>query len=193
MSYKKKDGSAALLVAAVLAVVFGAFGYSFSEEKPPAPEVAGTFSGEVEPFEENVLDNPYVQGSAPFSGGLNEGMGEDILPGNSSVDPPRWFETDQEPGPFDDPYPMVCSRVTYAGKNINATVQFIVPAGWSVWRCIEERFPERASEFIPGAVEFLQERIDADATLPVRDVNVVPVGYTFAMAGDGAGPFPSER
>lgn len=91
--------------------------------------------------------------------------------------------------PYDDPHPLQCSRITYTGVGINSTIEFVVPAGWSVWRCIKERFDWDDQEMV-GSIDYLKLRIAHDPTLEVRDPNVVPVHYSFIMGGDGAGPVP---
>jgi hypothetical protein len=84
-----------------------------------------------------------------------------------------------------------CSKpAVYTNPNRNVAITFVVPEGWSVWACIVERFPSQGELFYQGAVNYLQQSIDKDPSLPVRDVNVVPVGYKFIMGGDGAGPLP---
>jgi len=75
----------------------------------------------------------------------------------------------------------------------NPVIRLSVPADSSVWETIGHTFPGRGDDFILGAVNYLQLKIDEDPTLPVRNVNLVPVGYAFAMGGDGAGPNPIKQ
>lgn len=167
----------------------------------------GVNSGDPGPFPDDWRQDPYYRGNAPIGGGPQAESGPGILldpsevqhpPSTPRINPappvvtmPPW--TQQEPGPYDDPKPLTCSRITYGGKNINATVEFTVPAGWSVWKCIKERFPSHGDRFIAMAVKNLQWYIDYDPTLTVRDANVVPVFYRFYMGGDGGGALPGKQ
>ena len=106
------------------------------------------------------------------------------LPDGTVINMPR-----SEGAPYDDPNPLECSQITYAGKNVNSTIEFAVPEGWSVWRCISERFPHWDAADVVGAVDYFNGEIERNpAATSVRDLNVVPIGFSFVMGGDGAGP-----
>ena len=76
------------------------------------------------------------------------------------------------------------------GKWYVKVIDFTVPASWTVWQCIAERFPGRGDDFLQEAVSWLQQKINDDPTQVVRDVDSVPAGYRFRMAADGYGTFP---
>ncbi|MDB5176779.1 MAG: hypothetical protein JWN75_447 [Candidatus Saccharibacteria bacterium] len=133
----------------------------------------------------NPGDDPFAKGNAPQGGGLNEGD-----PGEFELEPIRPPSTPRiSPEP-----PLVCSTATVPSMpNAQGVATFVVPEGWSVWKCIEERFGHRGEHFLVESVNYLKLRIQMDPSLKVRDPNVVPVGYTFIMgASDGAGPSPRE-
>ena len=189
MSYKENQGPGraaktaiyglALIVGALLGHGIGAVTEEFSERNQP---------------EKVYSADPFARGNAPQGGGLNESDGPGQSDPNPQLPPDGPYIAPPAPVVVDETSEMKCSKpVISADPRYNYTVPFMVPEGWSVWRCIEERWPDRGDTFIANAIENLQWYINYDPTLSVRDADVVPVGYTFYMGGDGAGAQPGKQ
>lgn len=196
-------GCAAIFVAGV---VFGQLfdGLRYSSQEIPAVEAgangtSGVNSGDPGPFPVKDWQNdPFAQGNAPQGGGPNAEAGPDILldPSEMQHPPSQPRINPLPPGEEKEAVGVVgkCSQPpVYSNPGVNPVITFTVPSGWSVWKCIEERFPEYGDRFVLGAVENLQWYIDYDKTLTTRNANIVPVGYVFMMGGDGGGALPGKQ
>lgn len=74
----------------------------------------------------------------------------------------------------------------------DSTVTFVVPAGWSIWSCVKARFEWFDDQAIASIIDTLEQQVALDPTQPVRDIDDVPVGYTFYtdLSGFEATPAP---
>lgn len=182
MSYKK------ILVAIGFGAAFAA-GMLFDQD-PSAVEIgangpnpSGVNTGIVAPFPgKDWRNDPYYQGNAPQGGGLNEDFG----PGEPMPYPPLPPPSYPRVNPL-SPGSIPFEQLERIG---NPVITLHVKEGSSVWETIKTQFSDGDDLFMLRSIEFLQDRIDEDPTLTVRDVDVVPPGYTFEMGGDGSGPYP---
>ena len=79
--------------------------------------------------------------------------------------------------------PIVCNGAGLDSTWAAVVIDYTVPEGWSVWRCLAERFS--ADSTIQLMTDRLQEWIDNHPALTVRNVKVVPAGYTFSTDAGG--------
>ena len=59
-----------------------------------------------------------------------------------------------------------------------------------MWQTVAQAFPGCDPNFLVATIVELQTQIDRNPALKVRDLDVVPVGYTFIVDIDGGHAFP---
>lgn len=116
----------------------------------------------------------FAQGNAPLAGGLNADSG----PGN-------YQESPQYPPSEPRVNPGLPMDFGLNDCGI-AAITLVVKKDSSVWETVALPYGHRGDAFLVGVVTSLQEFINANPSIPVRDVDVVPPGFEIVVSYDGS-------